>query len=63
MERNYTTQMDAAKRGILTPEIKTVAEKENMSTEELMELVAKGVVAIPANKNHKTLSQFLFTIQ
>ena len=31
MERNYTTQMDAAKRGILTPEIKTVAEKENMS--------------------------------
>ena len=41
---------------ILTPEIKTVAEKENMSTEELMELVAKGVVAIPANKNHKTLS-------
>ncbi|MFR5440503.1 MAG: phosphomethylpyrimidine synthase ThiC, partial [Monoglobus pectinilyticus] len=56
MERNYTTQMDAAKRGILTPEIKTVAEKENMSTEELMELVAKGVVAIPANKNHKTLS-------
>ena len=56
MERNYTTQMDAAKCGILTPEIKTVAEKENMSTEELMELVAKGVVAIPANKNHKTLS-------
>ena len=56
MERNYTTQMDAAKRGILTPEIKTVAEKENMSPEELMELVAKGVVAIPANKNHKTLS-------
>lgn len=25
--RNYTTQMDAARKGILTPEIKTVAEK------------------------------------
>ena len=28
MKRNYTTQMDAARRGIVTPEIKTVAEKE-----------------------------------
>ncbi len=25
--RNYTTQMDAARKGILTPEMKTVAEK------------------------------------
>ena len=24
--RNYTTQMDAARKGILTPEIKTVAD-------------------------------------
>ena len=31
MERNYTTQMDAARRGIVTPEIKTVAEKERMT--------------------------------
>lgn len=30
--RNYTTQMDAARKGILTPEIKTVAEKEHMDT-------------------------------
>ena len=28
--RNYTTQMDAARIGILTPEIKTVAEKEHL---------------------------------
>ena len=27
--RNYTTQMDAARKGILTPEIKTVAQKEH----------------------------------
>ena len=27
--RNYTTQMDAARKGIVTPEIKAVAEKEH----------------------------------
>ena len=51
--RNYTTQMDAARKGILTPEIKTVAEKEHMETDKLMKLVAEGKVAICANKNHK----------
>lgn len=25
----YTTQMDAARKGIVTPQIKTVAEKEH----------------------------------
>ena len=43
--RNYTTQMDAARKGILTPEIKTVAEKEHMETDKLMKLVAEGKVA------------------
>ena len=28
--RNYTTQMDAARKGIVTPEIEIVAKKENM---------------------------------
>ena len=41
--RNYTTQMDAARKGILTPEIKTVAQKEHMSTDEMMKLVAESV--------------------
>lgn len=53
---NYTTQMDAARKGIVTKEIETVAKKENMDVKELMNLVAKGKVAIPANKNHKSLS-------
>lgn len=39
--RNYTTQMDAARKGILTPEIKTVAEKEHMETDKLMSLSLK----------------------
>ena len=50
--RNYTTQMDAARKGILTPEMKIVAEKEYMTTDALMQLVAEGKVAICANKNH-----------
>ncbi|MBR6005054.1 MAG: phosphomethylpyrimidine synthase ThiC, partial [Clostridia bacterium] len=49
---NYTTQMDAARKGVITPKIKTVAEKENMPVEKLMDLVAQGKVAIPANKLH-----------
>ena len=53
--RNYTTQMDAARKGIVTPEIEIVAKKENMTTEALMKLVAEGKVAICANKNHTSL--------
>lgn len=52
----YTTQMDAARKGIVTPQLKTVAEKEKMSVEALMALVAEGKVAIPANKLHTALS-------
>ena len=52
---NYTTQMDAAKQGIITEEMKVVAKKENMQIDKLMELIAKGRIVIPANKNHKSL--------
>ena len=51
----YTTQMDAARKGIATPQMKIVAEKERMPLEQLMELVAKGQVAICANKAHTCL--------
>ena len=53
---NYTTQMDAARKGIVTKELQAVAEKEHMAAEKLMELVASGKVAIPANKNHTCLN-------
>ena len=52
---NYTTQMDAARKGIVTPEIEKVAKKEKMDVDKLIELVASGKVAIPANKHHKSL--------
>lgn len=48
----YTTQMDAAKKGIITDEMRTVAKKEGISAEKIQELVACGKVVIPANKNH-----------
>ena len=54
--RNYKTQMEAAKKGIVTPEMETVAKKENMDVNELMAFVAAGQVAIPANVNHTALS-------
>lgn len=52
---NYTTQMDAARKGILTKEMDIVAKKEQMDSQELMRLVAEGKVAIPANKKHTSL--------
>lgn len=51
----YTTQMDAAKKGIITNEMKIVAKKEGKSVEEIRSLIEKGRVIIPANKNHKSL--------
>ncbi len=51
----YTTQMDAARKGIATPQMKIVAEKEHMPLEQLMDLVAQGKVAICANKAHTCL--------
>lgn len=51
----YTTQMDAAKKGITTKQMFTVAQKENIDPNILRSLVAEGKVAIPANKNHTNL--------
>lgn len=51
----YATQMDAARKGIVTPEMEVVARKEGVDPEKLRRLVAEGKVVIPANKNHKSL--------
>lgn len=53
--KTYTTQMDAARKGIITPQMETVARKEYMEPEKLRELVAEGKVAIPANIHHTSL--------
>lgn len=54
----YTTQMDAAKKGVFTEEMKKVAEYEQMDEKELIDLIAKGQVVIPANRNHKCLKPY-----
>ncbi|MEG2643362.1 MAG: phosphomethylpyrimidine synthase ThiC, partial [Eubacterium sp.] len=51
----YTTQMDAARQGIITEEMKRVAKKEGIRTEDLMALMAQGKAIIPCNKNHVAL--------
>lgn len=51
----YTTQMDAAKKGIVTQEMLKVAGKEWKEPEEIRRLAAAGKLVIPANKNHKSL--------
>lgn len=48
--------MDAAKKGIITDQMRTVAEKEHLDINWLVSKVASGQVIIPANKNHTSLS-------
>lgn len=49
------TQLQAAKKGIITKELSYVAEQEGIKVENLLSLVAKGQVVIPANINHSNL--------
>jgi len=53
--RTYTTQMDAARQGIITPETKRVAAKEYRTPEEIRDLVARGQAVICANRLHRCL--------
>ena len=50
--RTYATQMEAARKGIITPEMEAVAAKEYRTPEEIRDWVAKGQVVICANKLH-----------
>lgn len=52
---SYRTQMEAARQGRITPQMKIVAEKEGIDAEKLRDLVARGQVIIPCNKNHQSL--------
>ena len=54
--KTYKTQMEAAKQGIITPQMALVAKKESMEPEALRQLVAKGEVAIPCNIRHTSIS-------
>jgi phosphomethylpyrimidine synthase len=49
------TQLEAAKAGKITDEMRAVAETELISVKELMELIAKGEVVITKNILHKNV--------
>lgn len=53
--KHYSTQMDAARKGILTNQMKEVAEIESIDTNTLLSSIAQGTIIIPANKNHLNL--------
>ncbi len=47
-----TTQIDYAKQGKITKEMRIVAKKENFDEKKLLKEIVKGTIIIPANKNH-----------
>ena len=47
-----STQIQKAREGIITPEMKQVAHKENVDAEWLRNEIAVGRIVIPKNKNH-----------
>ncbi|MDK2821619.1 MAG: phosphomethylpyrimidine synthase [Clostridia bacterium] len=49
------TQIEAARKGIVTEEMKIVAKEEGLREEDLLAEIAVGRVVIPANINHKIL--------
>ena len=50
------TQIDAARAGVITPQMQAVAQKEHRTPEFIREGVAAGRIAIPANIHHTSLS-------
>ena len=52
----FMTQLESAVAGVVTKEMKVVAEKERMDEEVLCSLVAAGKVVIPCNKQHTSIS-------
>ena len=54
----YTTQMNAARQGIVTKEMEAVASYEGLDVQDIMKEVAAGTIVIPANKKHTCLKPY-----
>ena len=52
---DVNTQMRHARRGTVTPEIRSVAQREGLEPEAVRQEVAAGRMVIPANVNHERL--------
>ena len=46
------TQLEMAKKGIISPEMRRAAEADNVDPEFLREQIAQGKAVLPKNKNH-----------
>ena len=53
--KEYTTQMDAARKGIVTPQMEDVLAAEAISQADLLAGMAAGAIALPANIHHQNL--------
>src|SRR3990172_4983106 len=49
------TLLEKAKRGELTPEAESVAKKEGLHSDELLDKISKGKVIIPRNTNRRPI--------
>ncbi|MBI4267676.1 MAG: phosphomethylpyrimidine synthase ThiC, partial [Chloroflexi bacterium] len=49
------TQLELARKGVVSPQMKLVAEHEGLDNEFVRDGVARGTIVIPANINHRNL--------
>jgi phosphomethylpyrimidine synthase len=56
--RCFMTQLEMARKGTVSPQMKIVAEMENLDVEFIRAGVADGNIVIPANSNHKNFTPF-----
>jgi len=49
------TQIELAKQGIVSPQVKHVAEKEGVETDFILQGLVSGTIVIPASPNHANL--------
>jgi phosphomethylpyrimidine synthase len=49
------TQVEMARKGIISPQMSLVAENEGLEAEFIRQGLAQGTIVIPANPNHKNL--------
>ncbi len=52
------TQLEAARKGIITEEMRQVAQDEGLAPEEVRDGIARGEIIIPKNKNHKHIKPY-----
>src|SRR5262245_21356393 len=54
VDRSSPTQLQSARQGTITPEMRFVAEREGLDAELIRDEVARGRMVVPANKVHLT---------